>query len=67
MTSLSQCAACGRYFASVADFDAHRVGQYEPYNRRCMTSDVELADAGFVANDAGVLRLARRIYARMAC
>ena len=57
--TLSQCAACGRYFASVEKgFDLHRVGSHERGTRRCMSTE-ELASAGFVADGAGVLRLAQ--------
>jgi hypothetical protein len=44
----TQCAACGKFFASTPDFDAHRVGKYalcvsDPLGRRCMTM-TEMAD-----------------------
>lgn len=34
--TLSACGACTRIIACIADFDARRIGQYEPYRRRCM-------------------------------
>jgi hypothetical protein len=49
---LNGCAVCGRDFAGVTYFDAHRVGDHEydwsidqPEGRRCM-SDEELAEIG---------------------
>jgi hypothetical protein len=33
------CSGCGYDFTSTRLFDAHRVGRYEPFERRCL--DVE--------------------------
>jgi hypothetical protein len=43
---ISTCTACGEVFRSVAAFDKHRVGTYEPMRRRCLTTD-EMIDKGF--------------------
>lgn len=46
----TQCAGCGGYFSSTAEFEAHRTGDYgrTPSQRRCMTA-AELAAAGFTS------------------
>ena len=49
---LNYCRTCSADFASVAAFDRHRVGTYDPHDRRCM-DDRELAAAGMAANARG--------------
>jgi len=48
----NQCRGCGEYFNSNGAFDHHRIGQYSPKERRCMTVDEMLAD-GMSKNDGG--------------
>lgn len=43
----STCGACGRVFSSVSAFDRHRVGTFEPLDRRCLT-DAEIEARGLV-------------------
>lgn len=48
----SICGACGRIFSSVSSFDKHRVGKFEPMERRCL-SEQEMLDKGMTKNDKG--------------
>lgn len=36
------CRACGRNFATIEGFDAHRTGTYEPNTRRCLQPEEQL-------------------------
>ena len=69
---MNVCGACGRDFASVSSFDAHRVGRHRytyseglehdpPRNdgRRCL-NDAEIADL-FVVDGRGRLTLASQV------
>lgn len=47
-----QCGACHRYFNSLTAFETHRIGRFEPDERRCMTND-ELRAKGLRPNAAG--------------
>jgi hypothetical protein len=35
----STCGACKSVFFSVSAFDMHRVGRFEPLERRCLSAD----------------------------
>jgi hypothetical protein len=66
----TSCTACGRYFSSTAEFDAHRVGAYgkTPTARRCLT-EVEMVDKWVhspevITDEAG--RPTREVYQRVA-
>jgi hypothetical protein len=48
----SICGACGLIFSSVSSFDKHRVGRYEPLERRCLTVD-EMIEKKMVQNEKG--------------
>jgi hypothetical protein len=48
----STCPTCGEIFASVAAFDFHRVGPYQPARRRCLTS-LEMLAEGMNQDDRG--------------
>ena len=47
-----KCQKCGLYFTSASAFDKHRTGEYQPDERRCMSTE-EMADKGMVLNDRG--------------
>ena len=49
-----QCPACGEYFGSVRGFDRHRVGEYRPGGRRCL-SVAELRGLGWAMDGRGFL------------
>jgi hypothetical protein len=38
-----RCSACGQQFNSTTAFDAHRVGDYLPQRRRCLTPEHMIA------------------------
>jgi hypothetical protein len=40
------CGQCGQDFLSETGFDEHRIGPFEPYERRCLTQ-AELEEAGW--------------------
>lgn len=46
------CRACGEHFNSVAGFDRHRTGSYDPLTRRCLDYG-QLMRKGFSKNAAG--------------
>jgi hypothetical protein len=48
----STCPTCGAIFSSVAAFDVHRVGPYQPARRRCLTS-LEMLAEGMSQDDRG--------------
>jgi hypothetical protein len=50
------CTTCGLDFSTVRAFDEHWVGEFEPYDRRCLTED-ELTDAGWRHDRRGRWRL----------
>jgi len=64
----NQCPTCGLYFNSNAAFTKHRVGDYYPPSRHCLTPD-EMLVKGMVLGGDGFWRgsamsedvLARRI------
>jgi len=45
-----RCSGCGRYFSSVASFDAHRLGDGE--SRHCL-SEPAMRARGMVVNEKG--------------
>jgi hypothetical protein len=47
------CSACGRAFSGVDAFDRHRVGPYEPDERRCLTP-AEMVEKGLFRKPSGV-------------
>jgi hypothetical protein len=51
------CTGCGLTFASTSAFETHRVGTYEPNNRRCLAEDT-LAAHGLLQQN-GIWRLAK--------
>lgn len=48
----STCGACRLVFSSVSSFDMHRVGKYEPLERRCLSPE-EMKIKGMAQNDRG--------------
>jgi hypothetical protein len=48
----STCGACGRIFSSISSFDKHRVGRFEPMERRCLT-EPEMLQRGMTKNEKG--------------
>ena len=38
-TDKCRCMECGLYFNSSGTFTRHRVGEYAPFSRRCLTVD----------------------------
>ncbi len=55
--SRCECDVCGKVFGSLAGFDKHRVGDYMPNTRGCL-SDKELKKKGMHKNENGVWKLA---------
>lgn len=53
------CRECLQLFRSERPFNRHRVGEYEPDTRRCLT-EIELRAKGYVQNSAGVWAFAPR-------
>lgn len=51
----NQCPGCRRYFNSTFAFEKHRVGSYEPNERRCLT-DAEMLAKGMVRGNDGFWR-----------
>jgi len=52
MATRSECTDCGKVFASVAAFDAHRTGNFARRTRRCLsTHDMQVA--GMTRNAQG--------------
>ncbi len=49
---LNACTACGHDFAGLTYFEQHRVGRYEPLERRCLDED-EMQAAGLSQNADG--------------
>lgn len=47
-----RCATCLEYFNSSAAFDKHRIGRFDPPERRCRSVE-EMAAAGMVRNARG--------------
>jgi hypothetical protein len=47
-----RCSACGQHFNSVAAFDMHRVGTYQPIRRICLLPQ-EMQARGMSVNRAG--------------
>lgn len=47
---ISECSGCGLVFNSPSSFDAHRIGSFEPDERRCLTMQ-EMLEKGFTKND----------------
>jgi hypothetical protein len=39
----THCPSCHETFGGVNAFDLHRVGEHDPYTRRCLTPDEMLA------------------------
>jgi hypothetical protein len=58
-TSQCLCRLCGQVFRSERPFKRHRVGEYEPNTRRCLTA-AELQTRGYVQNARGVWQFALR-------
>lgn len=54
MATLNLCD-CGKNFAGMTAFDAHRVGNYQPMERRCLTTE-ELQALGWTATSEPVKR-----------
>jgi hypothetical protein len=54
---LNGCSGCREDFASVSAFDRHRVGTFEPNDRRCM-DDREMLAAGMEVDERGRWRIA---------
>jgi hypothetical protein len=54
---LNGCSGCGTDFASVSAFDRHRVGKFEPLERRCM-DETEMVAAGLELDPRGRWRIA---------
>ena len=48
----NQCPSCLEYFNSTGALDKHRVGSFEPPERRCLTIP-EMLEKGMVVNKAG--------------
>lgn len=51
-TRKCQCKLCGEYFNSDRGFTDHRVGQFMPNTRRCLTPE-ELIAKGWAKTDSG--------------
>jgi hypothetical protein len=47
-----RCAVCGQHFNSGSVFDLHRVGEYRPGGRRCL-SEAEMIAKRYSKNAAG--------------
>lgn len=47
------CQMCHETFSGTRSGDKHRVGRYEPMERRCLTPD-EMRDKGMRQNSAGI-------------
>ena len=62
------CSACGKYFSSTTEFDAHRVGRFG-IDRRCATTEEMLAE-GFVSEVRNIIdepgRPVRQVWFRLA-
>lgn len=46
-----ECRGCGLYFSGMTAFDKHRVGSYQPNERRCMNASEMLAAGLVLKND----------------
>ncbi len=48
----NQCPSCGEYFNSFTAFDKHRVGSFEPNERRCLTvAEMQINNFGKTKDD----------------
>jgi hypothetical protein len=54
---LNGCSGCRQDFSSVAAFDRHRVGSFDPFDRRCM-DETEMLVAGMEVDERGRWRIA---------
>jgi hypothetical protein len=55
---MNLCTECGEEFGSLAAFDAHRYGTFEPLNRACMTAQELHCSPRFGRNSRGRWSLA---------
>lgn len=58
-TDKCQCPTCLLFFKSTAGFDAHRVGRYQPNERRCLTTS-EMRARGMALDSSGFWVTKRR-------